>query len=192
MSKFIFKTLDDSSLKMLANGAVAVIPTDTVYGIVTQVKNRRPVGRLYGLKNRTGDPGTIIAANLQQIIDMGVAEDYVKTASRFWPNPISVILPVNDNLDYLHLGKMGIAFRVVADEEIRKLLEVTGPLLTTSANRPGEPVANTILEAKEVFGERVDLYVDGGDLSGAKASTILKIDETGIHILRDGSIKVTV
>lgn len=192
MSEFVFNNLDKKILKQLCNGAVAIIPTDTVYGIVATVGNRNSIKRLYGLKNRTGDPGTIITANIQQILDLGVDDSYVQMASRFWPNPISVILPVDDSLEYLHLGKKGIAFRVVAEPEIAKLLDVTGPLLTTSANRPGEPVANTIDEAKQIFGGSVDFYFDGGDLSGSLASTIIKIDSNGIQVLREGLIQIAV
>ncbi len=190
MSKFMFDQLSSESLQSLKNGGVGVIPTDTVYGIVTQVNNPESVKRLYLLKSRDCNPGTIIASNKKQIADMGVAPRYVKMASVFWPNPISVVVPVGDSLSYIHLGKKSLAFRIVADPEIARLLDITGPLLTSSANHPGQKVADTINEARDYFGNLVDFYIDGGDLSGALASTIMKIDETGVQMLRKGSVVI--
>lgn len=186
----MFDQLSSESLQSLENGGVGVMPTDTVYGIVTQVNNPESVKRLYLLKSRDCNPGTIMASSTQQLIEMGVEPRYVKIASVFWPNPISVVMPVNDSLSYVHLGKNSLAFRIVADPEIAKLLDITGPLLTSSANHPSQKVADTVNEASDYFGNSVDFYIDGGDYSGAQASTIIRIDETGIKLLRNGSINI--
>ena len=179
--------IDNKDLNILMNGGVGVISTDTVYGVVARVDNKDSVARLYQLKNRDKKPGTIIASSIQQLIDLGVDEKYIKMVQYLWPNPISIVLPVGDNLEYLDQGVGSLAFRVVADRELVKLLEVTGPLLTSSANDPGKPVANTIDEAKIYFGDKVDFYVDGGDLSGRLSSTILKLSDGKIELLRQGA-----
>jgi len=150
--------------------------------------NLNSVKRLYELKSRENKPGTIISSNTRQIIDIGVNPKYIETAKTYWPNPISVIIPVDDSLSHIHLGKNSLAFRIVDNPEIAKLLDITGPLLTTSANKPGMPVANNINEAMACFGDLVDLYVDGGDLSGAEASAVILVDENGVNILRDSPI----
>jgi tRNA threonylcarbamoyl adenosine modification protein (Sua5/YciO/YrdC/YwlC family) len=175
-------------MKLLINGGVGVLPTDTIYGIVTQVKNPESVRRLYALKSRENKPGTIIASNIQQIIDMGINPHYVKIANNFWPNPISVIIPTDNSLSYIHQNKNSLAFRVVNNPEIAALLDITGPLLTSSANKPDKPVANTINEAKKYFGDSVDFYIDGGDLSDVTASAVIRVDESGINILRNSPI----
>jgi L-threonylcarbamoyladenylate synthase len=90
----------------------------------------------------------------------------------------------------LHRGKMSLAVRIPANEAIHALLERTGPLLTSSANHPGEPPANTIAEAKQYFGDRVDFYIDGGDLSANQPSTIVRIVDDAIEILRQGAVKL--
>ncbi len=174
-------------ISLLTHGGVGVVPTDTVYGVVTTVANRDAVARLYRLKNRDKKPGTIIASSTQQLIDLGVNEKYIEIVKHLWPNPISIVLPVGDDLEYLDQGVGSLAFRVVADRELVKLLEVTGPLLTSSANDPGKPVANTIDEAKIYFGDKVDFYVDGGDLSDRLSSTILKLSDGKIELLRQGA-----
>lgn len=174
----------------LKPGNVAVIPTDTVYGLVCQALDQAAVEKLYSLKEREKKPGTIIAASVDQLVELGLKRRYIKPIEHLWPNPISVILPSEVNLSYLDQGQGTLAVRIVADKELAKLLERTGPLLTSSANLPGRPPANNIKEAKEYFGEHVDEYVDGGDLSDRQPSTVVRIIDDAVEILRDGSVKL--
>jgi len=188
MSGFIFSKLSESNLRLLNTGGVGILPTDTIYGIVTQVKNPESVKRLYALKSRENKPGTIIASNVQQIIDLGIKQKYIDMAQSFWPNPISIILPADESLSYLHHGLNSLAFRVVSNSQIAKLLDITGPLLTTSANEPGQPVANTVSEAREYFGDLVDFYIDGGNLSDATASAVILISNDEVMVLRSSPV----
>ena len=174
-------------ISILMNGGIGVMPTDTVYGVVARVADSDSVARLYQLKKRNKKPGTIIASSIQQLIDLGVDEKYIAMVQYLWRNPISIVLPVGDDIKYLHQGVGSLAFRVVADRELIKLLDVTGPLLTSSANDPGQPVANTIDEAKKYFGAKVDFYVDGGDLSDRLSSTIVRLSDDKIELLRQGA-----
>jgi tRNA A37 threonylcarbamoyladenosine synthetase subunit TsaC/SUA5/YrdC len=80
--------------------------------------------------------------------------------------------------------------RVVADPKIREVLEQTGPLITSSANQPGEPPATTIDEAIAYFGDDVDFYVDGGTITGVLPSTIIRPTTDGIEVLRQGSVSL--
>jgi L-threonylcarbamoyladenylate synthase len=83
------------------------------------------------------------------------------------------------------------AFRIVrAPEELLTLLDQTGPLLTSSANQPGEPTANTIAEAQTYFADTIDFYVDGGDLSDQKPSTLIRIVDDAIEVLREGGMQI--
>src|SRR6476619_3603487 len=88
--------LSDSDLVELLNrGGVGVLPTDTVYGLVCKASDQTAVKRLYKLKSRENKPGTVIAANIQQIIDLGIPTRYVKAVAQFWPNSITVIIPTD-------------------------------------------------------------------------------------------------
>lgn len=180
------------AIQILQAGGVGVMPTDTVYGLVACASNPQAVTRMYELKHRDHKPGTIIAASTDQLIQLGVDANYIDRVKKWWPNPLSVETPLGDTLNYLHqnTGRQGL--RVVADETVRQILEQTGPLVTSSANHPGKPGSVTIDEAIAYFGDRVDFYVDGGDLSGRSPSTIIKISEDGsIDIIRDGAVKLT-
>lgn len=189
MVSFRFDQLSLNDIKLIQTG-VGVLPTDTVYGLVAPAVNPDLVQRLYDLKSRERKPGTIIASNTQQLIDLGVDPRYIKKVERYWPNPVSIVIPVDESLTYLHQGVGSLAFRVVSNPEVSNLLNLTGPLLTSSANQPGDPVASTVAEARKYFGDQVDFYIDGGDLSERLASTIIKIDENGIVVLRQGSIEI--
>jgi L-threonylcarbamoyladenylate synthase len=176
---------DNNLIKEIARGAVGVLPTDTVYGLVASARNHHAVVGLYKLKLRENKPGTVIAANAEQLIKLGVDNKCIDGASIFWPNPISIILPVGPDLHYLSQGLGSIAFRVVADDALRTLLEKTGPLLTSSANDPGDPPATTIQMAKDYFQDKVAYYVDGGKKSD-NPSTIIQIQDAGVKVIRQG------
>lgn len=182
--------LDDPRvMELITNGGVGVIPTDTVYGLVCSAQNMSAVERLYGLKNRERKPGTLIAANIAQLVELGIKKRYLTAVEHFWPGPISVVIP-NTELEYLHQGLNSLAIRIPRLEILTKLLIKTGPLLTSSANHPGEPEARTIAEAKNYFGDTIDFYVDGGDLSEAKPSTVIRIVDDAVEVLRTGAVKI--
>ena len=177
--------------ELLQPGTIGVIPTDTVYGVVARAADQAAVARLYGLKKREGKPGTLIAADLGQLETLGLKHRYLKAVEQFWPGAVSVIIPVSDSkLAYLHRGKMSLAVRIPDDSKLQKLLVQTGPLLTSSANPTGQPVAVNIGQAKEYFGDQVNFYIDGGDLSRRQPSTIIRIIDDAIEVLRLGAAKV--
>jgi L-threonylcarbamoyladenylate synthase len=181
----------DSAEKLLQPGTVVVIPTDTVYGVAASAKDLKAVERLYALKSRENKPGTLIAANLDQLVELGLKKRYLTAVEQFWPGQVSVIIPSADqNLFYLHQGKQSLAVRLPDDKKLVELLNKTGPLLTSSANLPGKKPAETIEEARQYFGDRIDLYEDGGDLSGRQPSTIIRIVDDAIEVLREGAVRV--
>ncbi|MFA5004444.1 MAG: L-threonylcarbamoyladenylate synthase [Candidatus Saccharimonadales bacterium] len=181
---------DTELVSLLKGGGVGVIPTDTVYGLVCSAADPVAVKRLYALKHREHKPGTVIAAKVQQFIDLGIRPRYVKAVEDFWPNPLSVVIPCDETHAYLHLGKHSLAVRVPSDKMLRSLLLQTGPLVTTSANLPGEPVATNIDEAQKYFGNQIDFYVNGGDIAKPVPSTIIRIVDDAIEIIRPGAVKI--
>lgn len=173
-------------------GAVAVIPTDTVYGVVARAEDKDATERLYQLKRREDKPGTLIAANIDQLEKLGLKRRYLTAVEQYWPGPISVIIPCADPaLSYLHRGKMSLAVRLPDDKKLQILLAETGPLLTSSANQPGQPPAVSIDEAKKYFGGAPDFYIDGGDLSARQPSTIIRIVDDAIEIIRQGAVTIS-
>jgi L-threonylcarbamoyladenylate synthase len=172
-------------------GSIGVIPTDTVYGVAARAADKAAVERLYNLKKRERKPGTLIAASIEQLEALGLKHRYLKAMEQYWPGPISVIIPCGDPaLAYLHQGVMSLAVRIPDDSKLHDLLEQTGPLVTSSANNPGEPTANNVNEARDYFHDDVDFYVDGGDLSNHEPSTIIRIIDDAIEVIREGAVKI--
>lgn len=186
---FMDELNDPKLVAALQNGSVGVLPTDTVYGLVCRAVDESAVARLYRLKSRDSKPGTVIAAGVEQLIELGIPARYLRPLDHFWPNPLSIVVPSEPALRYLDLGKMSLAVRIPSDKKLQTLLKKTGPLLTTSANHPGQPVADSLEVAKDYFGDQVDFYVDGGDLSNRPASTIIQVIDDEIVVLREGAIK---
>ncbi len=181
---------DTKVVSLLKSGAVGVVPSDTVYGLVCRATDKQAVTRLYALKSRENKPGTIIAAKLQQLIDLGLRARYLKAVEGFWPNPLSVVIPCGEELAYLHSGQQSLAVRIPDDEKIRAVLSQTGPLLTSSANQPGEPVATNLAEAQAYFGDSVDFYVDGGTITDPIPSTVIRVVDDAIEVLRKGAVNI--
>jgi tRNA threonylcarbamoyl adenosine modification protein (Sua5/YciO/YrdC/YwlC family) len=187
----VFQSLDDPELATaLINGEVGVLPTDTLYGLVARANNPAAVEHMYALKHREHKPGTTIAANVEQLLELGVDEALVRKAAPLWPAPLSIVMPLGPELAYLHQDVGESPFRVVADERLRELLLRTGPLATSSANQPGEPPARNVDEAQAYFGNQVDFYVDGGEIGDREPSTIARISADGIEVLRQGAARI--
>lgn len=184
-------TLSEAAELLLKAGSIGVIPTDTVYGVVARASDEAAVARLYALKNREGKPGTVIAASIDQLVELGFKRRYLTAVEQYWPGAISVIIPCADpHLAYLHQGRQSVAVRIPEHVALLGLLQKTGPLATSSANKPGEPPAQSIEEARSYFGDGIDFYVDGGDHTNHQPSTIIRIVDDAIEIVREGAVKI--
>jgi L-threonylcarbamoyladenylate synthase len=181
----------EQAIELLLTGGVGVLPTDTVYGLVARAADPTAVARLYVLKHREHKPGTLIAASVEQLVGLGIKKRYLTAVEQWWPNPLSVVIPTGEELGYLHLGLDSLAIRIPKDAAFIQTLERTGPLLSSSANHPGEQPADTVDEAYAFFGDSVDFYVDGGDLSGRPPSTVIRIVDDAIEVLRLGAVKIS-
>lgn len=187
-----FTLLSDPALvEAIQHGAVGILPTDTLYGVVASAANPAAVAKLYQLKHREHKPGTTIAASTEQLIRLGIDPDYVARVAHLWPASLSVVLPLPDSLQYIHQGLGSSPFRVVADPALRRLLQQTGPLVTSSANQPGQPPATNMAQAHAYFGDLPDFYVDGGDIGERQPSTIIKLTPSGhMQLIRAGAVTI--
>lgn len=189
MAKVLNALSDEKLIDLLQSDGVGVLLTDTVYGLVCRASDESAVKRLYGLKSRENKPGTIVAADIGQLVELGLKARYLKAVEHYWPNPISIVIP-SFGLQYIHLGVGSIATRIPKDKALLRLLKLTGPLLTTSANLPDQPPANNISEAQKYFGDKLDFYVDGGDLSNQQPSTLIRVVDDAVEVLRRGAVKI--
>ncbi len=189
----VFKRFSADVEKILEQGGVGVIPTDTIYGIVGLALSRGAVSRIYRLRHRRPDkPMIILIGSLNDLESFGVKLDKEtgKAVKKLWPGKVSILLPCPlKKFSYLHRETEKLAFRLPAKSSLRRLLGITGPLVAPSANLEGKPPAKTIMEAKKYFGEGVDFYIDSGRLV-SKPSTLAKFNNGKIAILRQGTARV--
>lgn len=164
---------------VLANGGVAVVRTDTIYGIIGRAAKKRAVEKIYSVKNRDPSKQCIIL-----IPGSGSVPEHSAQIARFsTPDqpPTSIIVPAKkDEHEWLLRGGTTLAYRVVRDEFLKKIVQAVGPVIAPSANPEGLPPARTIEEAKAYFGDLVDLYVDGGEVpEDVQASRIIEVQPDG-------------
>lgn len=177
---------DSSLMRILEENGVVVMPTDTLYGIVGRAQEPSVVNRIYELKKRTSlKPCIILIGDISELAKFSINLDREqrKILEKYWsfnftqdkPEPISIVLDcLDDRFAYLHRGTKTLAFRVPSFKPFREFLLSVGPLLAPSANIEGLPPAEDIFEARDYFGDKVDLYVDGGIITG-KASRLIRL-----------------
>ncbi len=174
----------------ILSGEVCVVPTDTLYGFSCSAFSKTAVEKIYKLKQREGDkPFIILLPNIQALGKFGINLDK-KTEDKLrdlWPAKLSVVFDCPDNeFEYLHRGKKTLCFRIPAYPLLLSLLELTGPITSTTVNISGEKPAENISEAKDIFGDGVNLYVDAGTLK-SEPSTVIKISDGNVTVIRQGT-----
>lgn len=199
------RPIDEESIALAAalirRGELVVIPTDTVYGVAADPTNPDAVARIFAAKRRPAQKAVqVLLPSLDDLPRFGLSlpAPLDKLARALCPGGFSPIC----------IAEAGCPFatvRVAEDERFprtqgvripdsavaRAILEATGPLATSSANRSGDASAQTVEEAAEELGDAVALYLDGGPTPGPVSSTVASADpdsEDGIAILREGVV----
>jgi len=166
----------------LRHGGLVVLPTETVYGVAADPRVDGAVEKLVAAKERDrGKPIALLAAGIDAICAFGVtlSEGGRRLAERFWPGSLTMVLPVGEGYEGFRVPDHPVALAVLAE---------TGVLRVTSANVSGEPAALTAEDALAALGERVDLVLDAGPVTGGVASTVIRVAADGVEVLRDGPI----
>jgi L-threonylcarbamoyladenylate synthase len=178
----------------LRKGDLAVMPTDTVYGLAADAFSPPAVVSLLAAQGRDRQMpppvlvGTVRAATalVEDLNDSG--KDLI---DEFWPGALTLVLRANPTLLW-DLGdtKGTVAVRMPLHEVALELLKETGPLAVSSANRSGAPPATTVADAEAQLGEAVAVYLDGGPCPGDVPSTIVDLTGPVPRLLRAGAISV--
>jgi L-threonylcarbamoyladenylate synthase len=194
----IYPASDPASVRQVAallrNGGVAVIPTDTVYGLAASVFDDDAVARVFRVKGRASDVAVPVllqtAADLPLLV-ADVSSIAWKLIDRFWPGALTLVFPARPSVSRaLTGGGRTVAVRVPAARSCLQLLESVGiPLVGTSANRSGDPAATTAMEASVAIGGEVDAILeDDASVSGPIPSTVVELVDGNPVVHREGAI----
>ncbi len=176
----------------LGRNGLAVIPTDTVYGIAADAFSHEAVAALLAAKGRDRQsPPPVLIGNLAAMNGLAthIPDMAHRLAETFWPGALTMILKSQPSLTWdLGETKSTVALRMPDHKIALALLQETGPLAVSSANLTGEPAAITCQQAEKYFGDKVKVYLDGGPSPKGEASTILDLTDLVDSVSSDGTI----
>lgn len=176
----------------VASGELVVVPTDTVYGVGADAFDNVAVADLLRAKDRGRDMPVPVLVGSWSTIDGLVAAVDARTrmlVEAFWPGGLTLVVRYAPSLTW-DLGDAGgtVAVRMPLHPVAIELLEQTGPMAVSSANKSGRPPAQTAAEAREQLGEDVAVYLEDGPAAGGVASTIVDVTGAAPRILRVGGV----
>ncbi len=182
----------DEAAGAIGRGGVIVVPTDTVYGLAAGPDHAEAVDRIFSLKGRPSDRSLQLLVPGDEWLERfgRPSADARLLARRYWPGPLTIVVAASPQAPQAVTSEGTIGLRVPAHGLTRELLQRTGPLVATSANRSGEPTPHDVASIRALFGVDVDVYVDGGRIEGT-ASTVVDSTGTEVVIVRDGAVPAT-
>ena len=176
---------------VLAEGLLVVAPTDTCYGVLADAFQMDATQRLLDARGATRKrPLPVFIRNPRQLA--GLVQHQSEQAERlmaaFWPGGLTLIFAANAGLAW-DLGDTHgtVAVRMPDEPLLHELIAETGPLAGTAASTMGAPLPRTVEQARDLLGERVELYIDGGERPGTR-STIVDVSRGGAEVLRAGVV----
>lgn len=183
----------EKAASLIRAGGIVAYPTETYYGLGVDPFNTPALTRLFQVKNRpVVKPVLVLVADRMQIALL--AREIPATAQllmdRFWPGPLTLVLPARPELSPLLTGGTGtVGVRLSPHPLATAILHAFGaPLTATSANRSGRNPAVTAGEVRAAFGREVDLILDGGRTPGKRGSTLIGISGSQVTCIREGCI----
>jgi L-threonylcarbamoyladenylate synthase len=179
--------------RTLAAGGLVAFPTETVYGLGADAFDARAVARIFEVKARPSfDPLIVHLAEASSLDWVAVADDEraAMLAARFWPGPLTLVLPRRPELpDIVTAGLDTVGVRVPAHPAARALIAAAGtPLAAPSANPFGYVSPTTAAHVAELLGDAVEIVLDGGPCRVGLESTILSLAGGAPVILRPGGL----
>jgi protein-tyrosine phosphatase len=190
------------AVEALTGGQLVAFPTETVYGLAASALDEAAMDRLIQAKGRgQGHPFTLAVRSAEEALDYvpDLSPMGRRLSRRCWPGPLTLVaenhhpesllsqLPARVRQAVVPNGTVGL--RVPAHPLILDVLRMlTGPVALTSANQNGKPEAITAEEVISVFGEQIDLVLDGGKSRLGQPSSVVRVHETSYEILRAGVV----
>lgn len=183
----------EESRGLLAAGGILALPTETFYALAADPYQPAALRRLYALKGRAEEkPVLLLVADTEMArqVALEVPETARRLMARFWPGPLTLILPARGELPDLVTGGTGtVGVRQPRQALVCRLLAALGlPLTGTSANRAGREPLTLAGEVAREFGGEIDLILDAGPCPGGQPSTIVDVTVSPPRLVRPGAV----
>ncbi len=190
-----FKVQESAMIKdVLNNHGTIVFPTETFYAIGCLASSSAAVEKIYTLKHREKNAPLLVLVDSWKMLER-YADDLTPSIrnvlKQFWPGPLTAVLKHKGNLaDALNSPGETLGFRMSSSPIARKLVSIiNSPLVGTSANISAAKSISRFENTKAVFGDKIDLYIDGGTTPGGLPSTLVDMtDSKNFRVLREGSV----
>jgi L-threonylcarbamoyladenylate synthase len=181
-----------ASVRVLGEGGLVAFPTETVFGVAARPDVPDATARIFAAKRRQRDLTLpVLAADAVTAWSVGAPSEVARRlAARFWPGPLTLVLPRTQRSAGWELGNDldTVGVRVPDHPTAGELLARAGPLAGTSANLSGEPTPSDCHGVREVLGDTIDVYLCGGPAPEGTASTVVAVRDGGWEVLRGGLI----
>jgi L-threonylcarbamoyladenylate synthase len=179
------------AVDILQHGGLVAFPTDTVYGLAALPTKAEYIESLYAVKGRDSARAIALLLNSpEQLSEVSLSpnEIAITLAKRFWPGPLTLVVPRKPSLPDILSPTATIGVRIPDHKFVLQLLELTGPLGVTSANLSGHENTCTAQEVLSQLDGRFHLLIDGGRTPGSVPSTVVDCTTLEPKILRLGPI----
>lgn len=179
---------------LLRQGELVAFPTETVYGLGADATNDTAVARIFEAKNRPSfNPLITHVPDRESVADYAEVTPMAElVAARFWPGPLTLVLPRRPDCGLSHLTSAGldtVAIRVPSHDSARQLLQSAGiPIAAPSANRSGLLSPTTAAHVADQLGDHVAMILDDGPCTVGLESTVLDLSGETPTILRQGGL----
>jgi L-threonylcarbamoyladenylate synthase len=183
----------EEAAKWILAGGLVVLPTDTLYGLAADPFCLDAVARVFAVKGRVAERALpLIAADTAQVTThlgrLSARGEHL--ADRFWPGPLTLILPAPRGLSRDVTGGSGTVGVRVPDHGVARAIcaACDRPVTATSANISGEPASSDPDEIERTLGDRIDVLIDAGPTRGGAPSTIVDVTGAEPSLVRAGAI----
>lgn len=190
---------NDKNIRIAADlinkGEVIAMPTETVYGLAADATNPDAIRRIFMIKGRPQDNPLIVHISnisMMESLTANVPRIAYELAEEFWPGPLTIVLPKSNLVPHeISAGLDTVAIRMPSHDTALKLIDESGvPIAAPSANKSGSPSPTTANHVYDDLNGQIPIILDGGSCKIGLESTVVKIDNDEIIILRPGIVTI--